>query len=158
LWSITLAKPLVTTVNIPSISGLIASLAFVVLVVCVCYVLLKLLNSLRVTLANLDRTLTESTRALEHINTELDKVDEITTYAVNSAKNVSQTVDKFNDNVREPLRVVSELLGVGLGFFGLKNDAKKGRKGDGSRFSRRDFRAISEVIGLIARRIRKKKE
>ena len=119
------------------IAGLIAAIAFVLLVGLMAVPLLKLGRTFDETTRTIRRLaddthplLTEVTTTVSHTNDQLVKVDEITTQATSVATNVSALTALFAATLGSPVVKVAAFT------FGVRQ-AMQGRRSRGSRRGRR---------------------
>ncbi len=118
------------------IAGLIAAIAFVLLVGLMAVPLLKLGRTFDETTRTIRRIaddthplLTEVTTTVSHTNDQLVKVDEITTQASNVATNVSALTALFAATLGSPVvKVAAFTFGVRQAIQGRRTHGRRGRR------------------------------
>jgi uncharacterized protein YoxC len=118
------------------IAGLIAAIAFVLLVGVMAVPLLKLGRTFDETTRTIRRLaddthplLTEVTTTVSHTNDQLVKVDEITTQATSVATNVSALTSLFAATLGSPVvKVAAFTFGVRQAMQGRKTRGRRGRR------------------------------
>ncbi|MCW2741294.1 MAG: uncharacterized protein JWR45_1716 [Blastococcus sp.] len=127
-------------------AGLIAALAFVLLVVFVAIPLLKLGRTLDETTLTIRQVreqsgpiLTQASTTVTHVNSNLERVDDITGNAANVSSNVAALTSVVAATLGSPL------IKVAAFSYGVRSAAKKKREGaalaDAARRDREDRRA-----------------
>jgi uncharacterized protein YoxC len=122
-----------TRVSAGEWAGLIAALALVLLVVLVAYPLLKLGRTLDETTLTIRQVreqtqpiLSQASTTVTHVNSNLERVDDITGNAANVSSNVAALTSVFAATLGSPL------IKVAAFSYGVRTAAKKKREGAAS--------------------------